>query len=105
MIDDFRLRGSRPWRRMGVRLTNVGPDTRAGHDFIYHNASLSEGEALAVVVENFSETLHWKRDNTEFPRPLRPTEARLRLTCPSPAGRGVVAHGRGAGGGSDPVPF
>ena len=75
MIDDFRLSGSRPWRRRGVRLTNVGPDTRAGHEFNDHNASLSEGEALPVVVEPFSETPHWKRDNTDFSPPLRPTEA------------------------------
>ena len=26
-IDDFRLAGSRTWRRRGVRLTIVGPDT------------------------------------------------------------------------------
>ena len=104
-IDDFRLAGSRTWRRRGVRLTIVGPDTRAGHEFNDHNASLSEGEALAVVVERFSETPHWKRDNTDFPRPLRPTEARLRLACPPPASCGGVAQERGAGGGSDPRLF
>ena len=43
MIDDFRLWGSRRRRRGGVRLTNVGSDTQAGHDFNCHNASLSEG--------------------------------------------------------------
>ena len=94
-IDDFRLAGSRRWRRRGVRLTNVGPDTRAGHEFNDHNASLSEGEALAVVVERFSETPHRKRDNTDFPRPLRPSEARLRLACPPPAGCGGAPHGEG----------
>ena len=104
-IDDFRLAGSRRWRRRGVRLTNVGPDTLAGHEFNDHNASLSEGEALAVVVERFSETPHRKRDNTDFPRPLRPTEARLRLAWPPPAGCGDVAQERGAGGGSDPGLF
>ena len=76
MIDDFRLRGSRRWSREGVRLTSVGSDTWAGHEFNDCNASLSEGGALAVVVESFSETPHWKRDNTDFRRPLRPTEAR-----------------------------
>ena len=96
MIGDFRLRGSRRWSRKGVRLTNVGPDTWAGHDFNYHTASLSEGGALAVVVERFSEMPHWRRDNTDFPRPLRPTDARLRLACPPPAGRGGAPHGRGA---------
>ncbi len=104
-IDDFRLAGSRTWRRRGVRLTNVGPDTLAGHEFNDHNASLSEGEALAVVVERFSETPHRKRDNTDFPRPLRPSEARLRLGWPPPAGCGDVAQERGAGGGSDPGLF
>ena len=44
MIDDFRLWGSRRCRRRGVRLTNVGSDTWVGHDFNYHNASLSEGD-------------------------------------------------------------
>ncbi|MCY3759249.1 MAG: hypothetical protein OXG96_16145, partial [Acidobacteria bacterium] len=82
-----------------------GPDTRAGHEFNDHNASLSEGGALAVVVEGFSETRHWKRDNTDFPRPLRKSEARLCLACPLLAPRGGAPHGRGAGGGSDPGLF
>ena len=105
MIDDFRLWGSRRWSRGGVRPTNVGPDTRAGHDFNYHNASLSEGVVLPVVVERFSETPHCKRSNTDVPRPLRPTEARPRLAGPPPARRGGAPHGRGAGGGSDPRLF
>ena len=63
----------------GVRPTNVGPDTRAGHEFNDHNASLSEGGVLAVVVESFSETPHRKRDNTDFPPALRQAEAMLRL--------------------------
>ncbi len=105
MIDDYRLAGSRTWRRRGVRLTNVGPDTRAGHDLNHHNASLSEGGVLAVVVERLSETPHRKRDNTDFPRPLRPTEARLRLAGPPLARRNGAPHERGAGGESDPVPF
>ena len=70
MIDDFRLWGSRRWSRGGVRLTNVGSDTWAGHEFNYQNASLSEGGVLAVVVESFSETPHWKRDSTDFLRLL-----------------------------------
>ena len=37
---------------------------------------------LAVVVEDFPETPHQTRDNTDFPRPLRKGEARLRLACP-----------------------
>jgi hypothetical protein len=43
------------------------------------NASLSEGGALSVVVWDFSETPHRTRDNTDFPRLVRQSEARLRL--------------------------
>ena len=57
------------------------------------------------MVESFSETPHWTRDNTDFPRPLRPTEAGLRLARPPPVHRGGAPHGRGAGGGSDPRLF
>ncbi len=54
------------------------------------------------MVESFSETPPWKRDNTDFPPPLRPTEARLSIACPHLARRNGAPHGRGAGGGSDP---
>ena len=46
-----------------------------------HNASLSEGGARAVVVRDFPESSHQTRDNTESPRRLRPSEARLGLAC------------------------
>ena len=69
-----------------------------------HNASLSAGGALTVVVRGIPETRHQTRDNTDFPRPLRPIEARLRLACYPPARRGGAPHERGAGGESDP-PF
>ena len=46
------------------------------------NAFLSEGEAHAAVVEDFPETVHQTRDNTDFARPPRKSEARLRLACP-----------------------
>ena len=59
---------------------------------------------LAVVVGVFPETLHQTRDNTDFPRPLRKSEARLRLACPPLARRNGAPHERGAGGESDP-PF
>ena len=75
-----------------------------GHFFDRHNASLTEGGALAVVVGDFPETPHQTRDSTDFPRALRKSEARLRLACPPPSRRSGVAHWRGAGGGSDP-PF
>ena len=55
MIDDFRLRGSRPCRRMGGHLTKGGWRTEVAHKvarpFNNPNAPLSEGEALAVVVQ------------------------------------------------------
>ena len=99
MIDDFHLWGSRRCRRIGVHFTSVGLATWTGHDFDHHNASLSEGGALAVGVRVFSETPHGTQDNTDFPRPMRKSDARLRLACPpSP----VAPHERGAGGRSDP---
>lgn len=52
------------------------------HDFDTHNAILSEGAPLSVVVGDFHETQHQRGDNTDFPRPLRIGEARLRLACP-----------------------
>ena len=64
----------------------------------------SEGGALAVVVRDFSETPHGTRDNTDFPCPMRKSEARRRLACPPLARRDGAPHERGAGGGSDP-PF
>ena len=65
-----------------------------GHIFNRHYAFLSEGRALAVVVRDFPETPHQTRDKTDFPRPLRESEARLRLVGPPrPARRtrGVLA--------------
>ena len=47
-----------------------------------HNASLSEGGALAVVVWDFPETPHGTRNHTDFPHPMRQSNARLRLSCP-----------------------
>ena len=75
------------------------------HFFDRHNASLREGGVLAVVVRGILETPHWMRDITDFPPPLRKSEARLRLACPPPARRGGVAQERGVGGGSDPRIF
>ena len=60
------------------------------------------GGARAVVVLDFPETPHQTRDNTDFPRPLRKSEARLRLACPPLAWRNGAPHERGAGGESDP---
>ena len=48
MIDDFRLRGARTWRRRGGHLTKGGWRTQVAHQvahaFANHNASLSKGE-------------------------------------------------------------
>jgi len=54
------------------------------------------------VVEDFPETPHQTRDNTDFRRPLQKSEARLRLACPPLARRNGAPHGRGEGGESDP---
>ena len=56
LIDDFRLRGAR-W----CRQTNAPPKkprwrTEVAGDINHPNAFLSEGRALAVVVEGFPET-------------------------------------------------
>ena len=52
------------------------------HTLDSHNASLSEGGGLAVVVRDFPETSHWTRDNTDFLRLMQQSEARLRLARP-----------------------
>jgi len=81
--------------------------TQPFHEFHNHNAFLSEGGALPVVVGDFPETAQQTRDNTDFPRPLRKSEARLRLARPPSPGatarrtRGVLVvratHFFGAG--------
>ena len=58
--------------------------TQPFHDFHTHNAFLSEGGALAVVVWDFPETPHQTRDNRNFPRLMRIRDARLRLASPLP---------------------
>ncbi|MYC83094.1 MAG: hypothetical protein F4X19_13510 [Acidobacteria bacterium] len=74
-IDDFRLRGSRTWRRRGVHLTKRGWRTEVAHQvahaFDHRNASLSEGAALAVVVQAVPENPHWTRVGTDSPHRLR----------------------------------
>ena len=58
--------------------------THPFHVFDNHNAFLSEGGALGVVIRDFSETPHGTRNNKHFLRPMREREARLRLACPPP---------------------
>ena len=57
------------------------------------------------MVGDFHEMPHQTRDNTDFRRLLRESEARLRLACPPPARRNGAPYGRGAGGESDPLVF
>ena len=56
------------------------------------------------MVGDFHETPHQTQDDTDSPRPLRRSEAGLRLACPPLAWRNGAAHEKGAGGESDP-PF
>ena len=88
--------GPTPFRRGGVGLTC--------RRSCYAQRLSLRGRAVAVVVRDFPETPHQTRNNTDFPRPLRKGEARLRLACPPLARRNGAPHERGAGGESDP-PF
>ena len=73
MIDDFRLRGSRRWRRMGGPLTRGGWRTEVAHvvahDFDNYKSALSEGEALPVVVQAVPGNPHCTRVGTDSPNP------------------------------------
>ena len=71
MIDEFRLRGSRPWRRMGGHLTRVGWRIQVVHDFDNYKSALSEGKALAVVVQAVPGNPHWMWVYTDSPNLLR----------------------------------
>ena len=71
MIDEFRLRGSRTCRRMGVPLSDGGWRMQVVHDFDNYKSALLEGKALAVVVQAVPGNPHWKRVGTDSPNPLR----------------------------------
>ena len=87
------------------RATEKPPVARVGGACFQQPQHFSlRGRSLAVVVGDFPETPHWTRDNTDFPRPMRHSDARLCLACPPPARRASAPHERGVGGGSDP-PF
>ena len=72
-IDDFSLAGSRTWRRRGGHLTIGGWRTEVvhpvAHAFDHRNTSLSEGEALAVVVQAVPGNPHWSRVGTDCQSP------------------------------------
>ena len=61
MNDDFRLWGSRRWSRTNAPPKKPRWRTWVAPDFNHPNAFLSEGKALAVVVESFPETPHQTR--------------------------------------------
>ena len=71
MIDDFRLWGSRRCRRINAPLTKAGWLIQVVHDFDNYKFALSEGEALAVVVQFMPGNPHWTRVGTDYPYPLR----------------------------------
>ena len=58
---------------------------------------LSEGGALAVVVQDFSETPHWTRVGRDSPRPQRQSVAELHPARPLFDQRAGAPHGRGDG--------
>ena len=64
------------------------------HTLDNHNASLSEGGALAGVVRDFPEPPHQKWDNTDFPRLMRQSKVRLRLVRSPLARRDSALHER-----------
>ena len=97
-IDDIHRWGSRRCRREGGPFTQEGWPTLMARFFDHHSAFLSEGGARAVVVEEFPETPHQTRDNADFPRPLRESEAGLRLAFPPPARRNGAPHERDPSG-------
>ena len=73
MIDDFRLRGSRKWRRMGDYLIKRGWRTQVAHEVAgplnNPNAPLSEGKPFPAVVQVVPGNPHWKRVGTDSPSP------------------------------------
>ena len=52
---------AQPCRHLGVHHSDGGVDIQGEQDFDSPNALLSEGGALAVVVESFPETPHQTR--------------------------------------------
>ena len=62
------------------------------------------GEPSPLLFGTFPKRCMGRRDNTDFPRPMRKSGARRRPACPLLARRARAPHERGAGGGSDP-PF
>ena len=95
MIDDFRLRGSSSWRRMGVPLSDGGWRMQVVHTFGNHKTALSEGAALAAVAGSLTGNPHWTRVGTDSPHPVRQSAVGRRPACPPPrtARRGATREG------------
>ena len=138
MIDDFRLWGSMRWSRTNAPPKKPRWRTGVARDFNHPNAFLSEGGALAVVVESFPVASRAIEASvmgegegsgggdggpgerspgrgSKGPEPLAspnvlhwvgwlPGTTRCAAGPAVPASHGAP-HGKGAGGGSDPVPF
>jgi len=102
-IDDFRLVGSRTWRRRCVHLTKRGWRTEVAHQvangFDHHNDSLSEGRALAAVVGALPGKSCWTRVGTDSLRRLRQPWRGGGWRVLASAG---ALHGTGDGGESAP---
>ena len=108
MIDDFRLRGSRPCRHMGGHLPKEGWRTEVAHvvarPLNNPNAPLSEGKALPAVVQVVPGNPHWKRVGTDSPSPPGQSAVRRR-PCASPprtARRGAAPEGEEVEGATPP---
>ena len=86
-VENFRLRGSRPCRRMGVPLSDGGWRMQVVHAFGNHKTALSEGVVLAAVVETLPGNPHWTRVGTDSSNPVRKSAVgrRLRISPPRPA--------------------
>ena len=99
MIDDFRLRGSRTWRRMGGPLTRGGWRTEVAHvvahDFDNYKSALSEGAPSPLWSRLCPET-RIVRGLARIPRILRgKAPCGAGIARPRPARRVVAPHGRG----------
>ena len=95
MIDDFRLRGARSWRRMSEYATETRLFTWMVQALDNHESTLSEGGALAVVVQALPGSPHWTRA-ARIPRVLSgKAQCGAVLPVPRLARRGGAPHGRG----------
>lgn len=70
MIDDFRLPGSRPWRRIGGHLIKGERRIQMVYEFDNCESALSKGEAPAVVVQVVPGNPHWTWVGTDSSSPL-----------------------------------